>query len=1510
MNNALPTAARFTPDRLHLAVAAVLMARCLSANADGVQAAAGLHSGPVIHRQYATPVIDIAAPNAQGLSHNRYQHYNVDNQGLVLNNSLVDGSSQLAGALPGNSQLQDRAASIILNEVLGHSESSIRGPQEIFGARADYVLANPNGIVLDGASFENTHQATLVAGLAEFDGHQQLLADTRGLDASVTIGAGGASNREGALSFIAPTVEAIGDTHSAGTTTLVQGQNRVRVGDAQVLESIAQPFVDDGTLWGAMHAGRIRIVSTADGTAVRMRGARLKGTDGISVESAGDIDIQGDTDNEDIASKTLQASAGQIRLDAQDHLDLKGVRVQAHSVSARSGGNLTIDTLLLGEAQIETQSTASSWWQPYLHAQTKTSSTTSTQQYASEVVTQDGLELTAGGDMTLAGTELKASGALRAKAGGNLQILARMSQETTLATIKERHNTSITTSHLEQQRVRANGSELHGSQVQLEAEKDVVVQASDIYSTGDIRVRGAEVRIGSVLYTDRVQADDAYKILLWLSTGEYQDTEEMARAEGSYLSAKGALDIRGERLTIDASALTATDISLTSQGDLRLDASRQTESRRNLRNSYIHDTAGANASLDHHRVSHRGAQLTAHNNLSMDANTSIVATAAQLKAGNRLQMTASDRIHLGATRDQQSTTLNGDGWKLSTFARETGEGEAQWSAGAGIRRSDTVDKATLTTQQVTTASAADIAIGGRRSDPGQRAAAIELEGTQLESKGDISLQARDLKLIANQASRRFSNAATDRTVGMQWTGGIDRIGAAVFAEQQIQTDGKEEILHAPTRLKAEGNVTLDADTITSEASVVDAGQRLHMRARTINHQAVSDITKSTLDYSKLHTAVGGSFDYTAITRFVQKLWTGVDQTRFHQNDLEPGLAPWSFGVNVEGGYLLRSTDSVQEVARTNQFSASDISVQAGDLTDAGTHYTARLGTVAIDAHSHVLEAAYDRTSTSLDAWGLDALLRGDTSLAFQDITVHAAGKGHNQHRQQQLTTAVGGSLSGAEGVRVNLRDSGSYLGTHFSSTTGPIDMTAGADLLVSQAFNRIDKYDDGTEGQGAAKLGASPAGGFGSASGGGKYSFLDSSERTATAARFQTPGAVNLRSGQDITLRGTHIGSVEQKVTSVDVLSGGRLIIQGEHAQRTAKGQVYGGSGKLSVGVTDSQSTHRPIGVGGDFTLGQTDESSTTHTAARWQVAGGLALTADADHAQALHLEGVEMEADSITLRARRGGIDIAAGQSTASRNNKSITAKANLGTDNAASALNEFGLEAKITVDALESRKHTNTQLLARHLQLDSSKDLSLAGAVLQAQRLEGTVGGTLAVSSVADRTDSLNLDFDGRLKVGDPLGFLGEAAGLAGKWGEKGKEQLSQIIRNHDTSVPFALSMKLARENADRVAQTSTISSSEDFRLNVANGTHLNGAVLTAGSGAVELGNSPLTLSDQHHLSMKVSMDVQLANGVLEIAKQLQAGLSAEDPYTALIDVGAGEPVIGFEVQDITSQAKGIVL
>lgn len=151
---------------LAYAIIISLQLNSVAAYAAGVTAA---DSRTTVNNSGTAPVVNIAQPNANGLSHNKYTDFNVNNNGLVLNNSTTAVNGTLAGNIAGNTNLGGRAAGIILNEVVSANPSQLNGTIQIAGQQAALVIANPNGISAAGVGFVNTSRVVMTTGTPNVD---------------------------------------------------------------------------------------------------------------------------------------------------------------------------------------------------------------------------------------------------------------------------------------------------------------------------------------------------------------------------------------------------------------------------------------------------------------------------------------------------------------------------------------------------------------------------------------------------------------------------------------------------------------------------------------------------------------------------------------------------------------------------------------------------------------------------------------------------------------------------------------------------------------------------------------------------------------------------------------------------------------------------------------------------------------------------------------------------------------------------------------------------------------------------------------------------------------------------------------------------------------------------------------------------------------------------------------------------------------------------------------------
>lgn len=296
--------------------------------------AAGINAanGNTQVQQGNVSVVNIATPNAAGISHNSYKDFNVAAPGAVLNNATAAGQSQLAGQLNANGNLKGKAAELIINEVTGGSRSELQGKLEVFGNKANVMIANPNGISCDGCGFINAPGVTLTTGRPQFDkqGALEALEVKKG---TVTIGGKGLDgNTQDYVDIISRATELNGQI-KAKNLSLTQGANRTSFKDGTVT-----PIADEGAkpvlavdtkALGGMYANKIRLVASEDGVGVNLKDLTTNQRD-ITLNVNGKITLAGAT-----RSKT------DLNVSARDTLVAPGATVQADQDATLASQMLT-----------------------------------------------------------------------------------------------------------------------------------------------------------------------------------------------------------------------------------------------------------------------------------------------------------------------------------------------------------------------------------------------------------------------------------------------------------------------------------------------------------------------------------------------------------------------------------------------------------------------------------------------------------------------------------------------------------------------------------------------------------------------------------------------------------------------------------------------------------------------------------------------------------------------------------------------------------------------------------------------------------------------------------------------------------------------------------------------------------------------------------------------------------------------------------------------------------------
>jgi filamentous hemagglutinin len=307
------------------------------------------------------PVIDIAAPSAAGVSHNRFTQFNVDSRGLILNNSASVSQSQLGGAVNANSNLRaGREASLILNEVTAANRSQLRGYTEIVGRSAEYILANPYGITCNGCGFINTPQVTLTTGVPQMQGGALQGLSVNGGDILVE-GLGLNAINVDHFSIITRAARLNSEFYAADLE-LILGRNDIDMASGVVtpktdLSNGKPQFALDASALGAMYAGRITLIGTEAGVGVRMAGDMAADSGDIILTADGNFSLAKVQSNENIAIESvnggitfndLSYAVGTTMLDAAGLVRLNDLTAAQGNVNIRAGVLEQHGTLVAG----------------------------------------------------------------------------------------------------------------------------------------------------------------------------------------------------------------------------------------------------------------------------------------------------------------------------------------------------------------------------------------------------------------------------------------------------------------------------------------------------------------------------------------------------------------------------------------------------------------------------------------------------------------------------------------------------------------------------------------------------------------------------------------------------------------------------------------------------------------------------------------------------------------------------------------------------------------------------------------------------------------------------------------------------------------------------------------------------------------------------------------------------------------------------------------------------------
>lgn len=982
--------------------------------------AAGIISagGAEVYNKGNVEVVNIVAPNQHGLSHNQYQQYNVNQPGVVLNNSVNGGQSVLAGQLAANGKLGGNAARLILNEVVGANPSLLLGKQEVFGMLADYVLANPNGITSKDSGFINTGRASLVVG-------SPVLQDGR-LD-SVMLGNGAGRNGrlqvtgqlDGArvLDLLAPKIELDGIIRSEQAINVLAGRNEVRLTPDQGLQLSAmrdvpppppppppkreicilpwlcipdllsvftpppsQPAADpgpaqvlDSRVLGSLQSGRIRLYNT-DQSATTTVQASINAQQGLAADMAGKLVIQG---------SHIQAGDADLRAGS---LKLAALRQQQDQQQRDSTGGLknllqlwTLDT----DKASHSEQLAGS--ELAVRGQARLEARQGPLQVDGSKLSADRLQLISSGDMDIAAA--KATDSLRVRETSSGMDKAMQVVETT-------RNES---------RDKLLAATLNGRDIELKAGGQLGISAATVTAANALDVQAGKVVLGSQV-TAQQQDSSSRRTdnILALGSLSLLTTHEESQADTQ----------RTEQLHV--SKLTAANrMSLASQGDIVASGSKLQAASLSMQGQNITLQQAAAESSQGHKE--RRADLL---NLF---NTDTAARESRQQQVETVAINGND-INLAA-RGQLS--LNGAAQRESRQS-ETTYGLALKQDGSNFGH----DRQAWQQEQLVAANVAgrnvQLTAGGQ----------MQLDGSRITAEGDVKLQAGELR--AGTVATRNSDSADRHSIGL--------LHSVRDSRSQVEDKQHGSEIRAGKQLTVQAGVLDGKGVVLSGANATVGGGKLQLthaldsqQASTLHREATGfDLLQTTMDSrDSLHQAVKGSL----IQARQGDASINADQVALTASRVE---ASGNARVIAKGDIVLQGASEQHEQRNKTWRPSADFYV-----SQEGTDWEKELG-ARVDL-KEVLESVLDRAVTA------------DEDLQFR-LGVRANGKTHETVARQVLHQ--GSAVSAGAGQAYLQADKVALSGSRLQADADEASIQARDIALTAGKLQRITEDNLRTDGIG------------------------------------------------------------------------------------------------------------------------------------------------------------------------------------------------------------------------------------------------------------------------------------------------------------------------------------------------------------------------------------------------------------------------------------------------------------
>ncbi|UNK54572.1 hemagglutinin repeat-containing protein [Rahnella aceris] len=982
------------------------------------------------------PVVNIATPNQAGISHNKYNDFNVGQQGLILNNATGKlTQTQLGGLIQNNPNLTaGQEAKGIINEVVSSNPSQLNGYMEVAGKAANVMVANPYGITCNGCGFLNTPNATLTTGrpVLNADGSLQSLDVTQG---AITVEGQGLDARTSDSFSLISRAAQINAGLYARDLNVTLGANRVDAqGNATPISGAGVPAVaiDTGAL-GGMYANRIHLVSSDKGVGVNLGNLNASVGD-MQIDASGRLTLSNATSTgkltanaQAIALNGTQQSGGDMALNSQGQLAVQGSQVT-------SGGNIT-----LAADQLNSGNTAQVSAAGNIHATAGNDS-----QWQGKLTAGKDLQLNAGdltnngliaanGNARITTQRLTNTGTLQAQGTQDLQAttldnsgVVQASGALTL-TAGETQLGGLLSSDNQLTGRFGQLSTLAGSQIQSGTDADIGVQGS--------AVLGGNVRAGQNLQLSSGSLSSASSAKLY-AVGNVQAEAGNNGVWNGSLTAGGNLGVSAGDMTNNGTLAASGNTQLATQkltnGGLIQAQGTQILNASELNNSGKMQSGGAQ-NITANTLSNQGL-IGSQQGLGLQvADQMTVGEQGSLFAGDRLNIGGGQMIVDGTLTGKNGLTLNSNSLNAGQNSLITSLGDIQFTAAQQTLGGQ------LSTSGNVGLNATDLSVGAQGS---------------VHSDKDLSLTATGSATVAGALDGNTLEAGGG-TLQVTGSGSLASTGDMQLSARQQQLDGTTSAgntlsITADRLNAAQGGKTSAQNDV--QATVASSGQWSGslIAGRDLNFTAHDFSNGGTLAANR-----NGQFSFGTLTSngLLQSLGTQqLDGDTFNNNGTAQSGGDQTLTLSqfnnqgltgTRGDIILNARDGVTNGDAATLLAGGHLTLNTAQADLGGTltgTQGATLNATALTTRAGSVQSSQGDVNLSADTANLKGFLSADGNAALTT---------------QQLTTGNGSQTQGKNALGISASEKADLAG----KLVTPGTLTVQAGTLTNGAALGADNVD-------------------------------------------------------------------------------------------------------------------------------------------------------------------------------------------------------------------------------------------------------------------------------------------------------------------------------------------------------------------------------------------------------------------------------------------------------------------